>query len=60
MQCAWSDVFTTSTAWMLLEYSCAMRVKMRSAPERSTRTGMPYLASNDLPSFSPSVRSMAV
>ena len=60
MQCAWSEVLTTSTAWMLLEYSWPMRVKMRSAPERSTRTGMPNFASNDLPSFSASVRSIAV
>ena len=27
MQCAWSAVLTTSTAWMLVEYSWPMRVK---------------------------------
>ena len=53
MQCAWSDVLTTSTARMLPPYSWSMRVKMRSAPERSTRTVMPgYFASNVLPSRS--------
>ena len=61
MQCDWSAVLTTSTAWMLLSYSWPMRVKTRSAPERSTRTEMPgNFCSNVLPKRSASCRSMAV
>src|SRR6478609_9432327 len=61
MKCEASDEFTTSTAWILLEYSCPMRWNTRSAPERSTRTAMPgYFASKALPTFSATGRSTAV
>ena len=39
--CAASVVLTRSTLKMREAYSCAMREKMRSAPERSTRTEIP-------------------
>ena len=61
MKCAASELLTTSTAWMLLAYSWPMRWKMRSPPERSTRTGTPgYLASNALAIRSATGRSTAV
>src|SRR5262245_46990561 len=61
MKCAASELFTTSTAWMLLASSWPMRWKMRSPPERSTRTAMPgYLASNALAMRSATGRSTAV
>src|ERR1700752_1499422 len=53
MKCAASDELTTSTAWMLEEYSCPMRWNTRSAPVRSTRTAIPgYFASKAFASFS--------
>ncbi len=61
MKWAASDEFTASTAWMLLAYSWPMRWNTRSAPVRSTRTVMPgYFASNALPIFSASARSIEV
>src|SRR5438132_5462440 len=61
MKCAASELFTTSTAWMLLAYSCPMRWKIRSPPDRSTRRSMPgYFASNALPRRSATGRSTAV
>ena len=57
MKCAESDELTTSTAWMLEEYSWPMRWNTRSAPVRSTRTEMPgYFASNALAIRSPNLR----
>src|ERR1700722_17282301 len=59
MKCAASDEFTTSTAWMLLEYSWPMRWNTRSAPGRSTRTAISgYFASNAFASFSATGRSV--
>src|SRR4030088_2230980 len=61
MKCAASDEFTTSTAWMLLEYSWPMRWNTRSAPVRSTRTATPeYFASNARATFSDAGRSSEV
>ena len=61
MKCAASDEFTTSTAWMLLEYSWPMRWNTRSAPVRSTRTAISgYFASNAFASFSATGRSVEV
>src|SRR6185295_16053820 len=61
MKCAASDELATSTARTLLAYSCPMRWKTRSAPERSTRTATPgYLASNDFAIFSATARSIEV
>ena len=61
MKCAASELFTTSTAWMLLPYSCPMRWKIRSPPDRSTRMAMPgYFASNALAIRSATGRSTAV
>src|SRR5919204_4801842 len=46
---------------MLLAYSCPMRWKIRSPPERSTRRAMPgYFASNAFPTRSATGRSTAV
>ena len=51
-------------AWqtkILLEYSCAMRWKLRSAPERSTRTAMPgNFTSKALATFSATGNSTEV
>src|SRR3954447_2383710 len=61
MKCEASDELATSTAWMLLAYSCPIRWNTRSAPLRSTRTVMPgYFASKALPTFSATGRSTAV
>src|SRR6478672_2436774 len=61
MKCEASDEFTTSTAWILLEYSCPTRWNTRSAPLLSTRTATPgYFASKALPTFSATGRSTAV
>ena len=59
MKCEASEVLTTSAAWMLLANSWPIRWNSRSEPERSICTSMPgYLASNALPSFSPTGRSI--
>src|SRR5262245_13354016 len=61
MKWAASELLTTSTAWMLLAYSWPIRWKMRSPPERSTRTAIPgYLASKALAMRSATGRSTAV
>ena len=59
MKCEASELLTTSQAWMLLENSWPSRWNSRSEPERSICTSMPgYFASNALPSFSPTGRSI--
>src|SRR5258708_513682 len=61
MKCAASELLTKSASWRLLEYSWLRRWKLRSAPERSTCTGMPgYFASNALATFSASSSSTEV
>src|ERR1700722_4747363 len=61
MKCAASEDCTTSTAWMRLAYSWPMRWNTRSAPVRSTRTGMPeYLASKARATRSAAGRSSEV
>ena len=61
MKCAASELWSTSTAWMLLAYSWPTRWKIRSPPERSTRMSMPgYLASKALAMRSATGRSTAV
>ena len=61
MKCAASEELTTSTAWMLDEYSWPMRWNTRSAPLRSTCTEIPeYFASNAFATFSATGRSVEV
>src|SRR5580704_11146971 len=60
MKCDASELLITSQAWMPEANSWSSRWNSRSAPERSICTAMPgYFASNALPSFSPTGRSMA-
>src|ERR1700710_2778970 len=59
MMCEASEGLTTSTARILLANSWSTRWNSRSEPERSICTAMPgYCASNALPSFSPTGRSI--
>ena len=61
MKCAASEELTTSTAWMLEEYSWPMRWNTRSAPVRSVCTEIPgYFASKAFATFSATGRSVEV